>query len=108
MGIESAIGFALIGYGLLGAGIGGGIALSESQRKARQRVGAADIARGEGLKKITSAVPIGAEATPEQKARVRRRTKTILSAPITGEEEFGIAPPVLLGSGDVTKKSTVG
>ena len=58
--------------------------------------------------KALGAGPIAGEATPKQKARIRRKTRTLLASPLTGEEEFGIPAPTLLGSGDVTKKATVG
>lgn len=55
------------------------------------------------------AVPgAGGEATSAEKARIRRKTKTILTSPLTGGETFGTPAPTLLGSGDVTKKAVLG
>jgi len=54
------------------------------------------------------AAPTGAEASESEKSRIRRKTRTILTAPLEEGEDFGKAAPTLLGSGDVTKKTTLG
>lgn len=50
----------------------------------------------------------GGEATSAEKARIRRKTKTILTSPLRGDEFYGSSAPTLLGSGDVTKKTILG
>lgn len=50
--------------------------------------------------------PVGAEASSAEKARIRRKTQTILTSPLKGDE-FGTGP-TLLGSGDTTKKTVLG
>ena len=54
------------------------------------------------------AMPSGAEATSAEKARIRKKTKTILTSPLSGDEFYGSAAPTLLGTGDVTKKAVLG
>lgn len=51
--------------------------------------------------------PTGAEATSAEKARIRKKTQTILTSPLKGDE-FANTSPTLLGSGDITKKKTLG
>lgn len=110
MGIESAIGFAILGYTLAGVAVAGtSLAVSEAG-KAGKKAGALDIARGEEAKRRGAELKrlTGLGATPEQKARVRRKTKTLLAGSLTGQEEFGLPPPTLLGGGDPTKARVVG
>lgn len=99
MGVVSSTVVGVIGTAILlgGAGYYGSTLLGKGKKKESKLTPAA-----------LPAAPLGAEATPEQKERIRRKTKTILTAPLTGEEDFGVAPPTLLGSGDVKKKKTVG
>jgi len=52
--------------------------------------------------------PSGAEATSAEKARIRRKTKTILTGPLTGAEDFGKPAPTLLGSGTQGAKTKFG
>lgn len=52
--------------------------------------------------------PMGAEATSAEKARIRKKSKTLLSAPLSGGEYYGSPAPTLLGTGDSTKKTTLG
>lgn len=49
-----------------------------------------------------------AAATPAEKARIRKKTKTILTSPLSGDEFYGSKAPTLLGSGDMTKKNVLG
>ena len=49
--------------------------------------------------------PVGG-ATAAEKARIRKKTKTILTSPLVGDEYGGA--PTLLGTGDTTKKNTLG
>lgn len=71
---------------------------------------------GGGKKSSASAIPsipsigsapgAGTEATSAEKARIRKKTKTILTGPLQGDE-FA-SGPTLLGSGDATKKNVLG
>jgi len=100
MGIEAAAIGTMAGW--LGTAVLGGAAIA----------GAA--ASQGGGKNVSSAIPsipnapTGAEATAAEKARIRKKTKTILTSPLTGGEDYGTAAPTLLGSGDITKKTTLG
>lgn len=77
--------------------------------------GATNLAMGMGKKNTSApsgpalpAAPTGAEATAAEKARIRKKSKTILTSPLGGDEYYGTAAPTLLGSGDVSKKKTLG
>lgn len=98
-GLAATIGTAAIGAAAYGASslMGGGSKSSGSS-------GSSSFA---GLPAMPSA-PTGAEATSAEKARIRKKTKTILTSPLTGSEDYGSAAPTLLGSGDTTKKTTLG
>jgi hypothetical protein len=47
-------------------------------------------------------------ATEVEKAKIRKKKPTILTSPLTGGEDFGGSAPTLLGTGDTTKKATLG
>jgi len=53
-----------------------------------------------------SPAPTVGAATEAEKARIRKKTKTILTTPLQGNEYAG--GPTLLGSGDSTKKILLG
>lgn len=97
---------ALIGSGL--AATMGGLALGGAG------LAVASMVRGEKSSTAIPAMPAlgnapsGAEATSAEKARIRKKTKTILTSPLQGDEFYGSAAPTLLGSGDTTKKTTLG
>jgi len=66
---------------------------------------------GKGDTPQASAIPSAPEmggATSAEKAKIRKKTKTILTSPLTGDEYYGASAPTLLGSGDATKKTTLG
>lgn len=52
--------------------------------------------------------PKEAKATSQAKERIRRKTKTILTDPLTGKEYYGKKAPTLLGSGDTSQDPTIG
>jgi hypothetical protein len=97
---------ALLGSGL--AATIGGLALAGAGTAAAMSMG------GQKKSSSSSAIPslpplgqapgAGTEATAAEKARIRKKTKTILTSPLKGDE-FGTGP-TLLGSG--TGKTTLG
>lgn len=88
---------------LIGGAAYGGMELAKSQAKERAAERPAESRFGIPLP--PSAI---AEATSAEKVRIRKKTQTILTSPLTGGEEFGSSAPTLLGTGDVTKKQTLG
>ena len=64
---------------------------------------------GEASSSPASAIPAPTGgATEVEKAKIRKRKPTILTSPLTGGEDFGGSAPTLLGTGDTTKKATLG
>ena len=49
-----------------------------------------------------------AGATPETKAKIRRKTKTILSSPLKGGEAYGTPAPTLVGTEEDKKAKVLG
>ena len=92
-GLTAALGTAAVGYGAY-SGIS---AMSGGGAKAPAKP---------SMPGLPSA-PTAAAATEAEKARIRKKTKTILTGPLTGGD-YGTAAPTLLGSGDVTKKQVLG
>jgi hypothetical protein len=75
----------------------------------RDAASLAQIKANEVADSVPSAASIaGSATTAAEKARIRKKTKTILTSPLTGGEDYGSAAPTLLGSGDKTKKTTLG
>jgi len=101
MGVDPlSLGVSALATGALWGGMGLGKRSSGSFSK--QIKGMVDSAQG------ASAIPAPkAEATEADKAKIRKRTPTLLGGTLTGGEEFGTPAPTLLG-GDVTKKKTLG
>lgn len=91
---------------LLGAaGTGAAIGVSEMQKAGKKSESAYPSL---AMPDLPKAPTIGTEATAAEKARIRKKTKTILTSPLTDDEPYGVQAPTLLGSGDVTKKSVLG
>ncbi len=103
MGVESAIGFAIIGYGLVAGGI---VASAAARDAAKKEKSTKETEEARLLGRLQP--PAAAQATPEQKAAIRKKTRTILTKPLTSQGELGIPAPTLLGEGDITKSPVVG
>jgi hypothetical protein len=97
---------ALVGSGL--AATLGGLALAGAGTAAAMSMGGGSKGSGSSAIPALPAAPTGAEATSAEKARIRKKTKTILTSPLSGDEFYGSAAPTLLGSGDTTKKNVLG
>ena len=109
MGVETAVLAGYLGTTVLLAGGATAAAMSASssaKANTAAKNAASDAAMGD--KPAMPAAPMGAEATSAEKARIRKKSKTLLSAPLSGGEYYGSPAPTLLGTGDSTKKTTLG
>jgi hypothetical protein len=92
-GLTAILGTAAVGY----AGYQGVSALAGGGKKSSSAIPSLP---------ALGAAPTTGTATEAEKARIRKKSKTILTGPLKGDE-FG-SGPTLLGSGDATKKVTLG
>jgi len=99
---------ALLGSGL--AATIGGLALAGAGTAAAYGMsGGGKSSAIPGLPSAPTADSVaGSATTAAEKARIRKKTKTILTSPLTGGEYYGSAAPTLLGAGDTTKKQVLG
>jgi hypothetical protein len=83
--------------------VGGGYAASQAMSGKKGSSGSSAMPQAPTI----GAAPTVGVATEAEKARIRKKSKTILTGPLQGDE-FGAGGPTLLGSGDATKKVTLG
>jgi hypothetical protein len=107
MGLEAAAIGTLAGWlgttVLGGAAVAGGISMANSSANMAKKQKAA--MQTSPMSAIPA--PTGG-ATEVEKAKIRKKKPTILTSPLTGGEDFGGSAPTLLGTGDTTKKATLG
>lgn len=82
--------------------------ISDTAGNMRRDAAARGVASASSAPALPAAPSAGTEATEAEKARIRKKTKTILTSPLTGAEDYGSSAPTLLGSGDTTKKAVLG
>jgi len=100
MGVETGVLAGWLGTAVLlgGAATAGAVAMSGGDKGSSS---------ASATPSSAVSAPTGAEATEVEKARIRKKSKTLLST-LTGTETYGSAAPTLLGAGDTTKKTTLG